>query len=110
MLTAPTAPSSLMIVNITNTTVTLLWIPPNTLNGIVTHYQIQYWRSNSNTNIISLNTTSADLSYRVTGLTSDTEYVFRVRSFTVVGHGPFSNEVTTLTSKLLHKSHTLICK
>ena len=100
MLPAPTAPRSLMVVNITNTTVTLLWIPPNTLNGIITHYQIQYWRNDSSTNIISLNTSSADLTYTVTGLTSDTEYVFRVRAFTVVGHGPLSNEITAHLGKL----------
>ena len=90
-----------MVVNVTNTTVTLSWTPPYTPNGIILQYQIWYRRSGcSSSNFTSLNITNADLIYIVTGLTSDTKYVFRVRVFTVVGHGSLSNEVTTLTSKL----------
>ena len=93
-----------MVANISDATVTLSWTPPATSSGIITHYQIQYRKSDnssssSNTFTI-LNTTSPDLVYTVTGLTSDAEYVFRVRAYTVVGHGPLSNEVVALTSKL----------
>ena len=97
---APTAPKSLIIVSITNTTVSLSWMPPNTTNGINTQYQLQYRRSDSSTNITSLNVTSDTLIYTVTGLSSNTEYVFTVRAFTVVGHGNASNEVADYTSKL----------
>ena len=100
LLTAPTAPRSLMVANVTNTTVTLSWTSPDTPNGIITQYQIQYRKNDGGSKFISLNITNADLTYTVTELTSDTEYVFRVRAFTVVGHGPLSDEVTTLTSKL----------
>ena len=99
-ITAPTAPKSLMIVSITNTTVSLSWMPPDIPNGIITQYQLQYRRSDSSTNIISLNVTNDTLTYTVTGLSSNTEYVFTVRAFTVVGHGNASNEVTDYTSKL----------
>ena len=101
LLAVPTAPRSLMVVNVTNATATLSWSPPDTPKGVITHYQIQYRRSDcSSSKFTSLNITNADLTYVATGLTSDTEYVFRVRAFTVVGHGSPSNEVTTLTSKL----------
>ena len=100
VITAPTAPKSLMIVSITNTTVSLSWMPPNTTNGIITQYQLQYRRSDSSTSITSLNITNDTLTYTVTGLSSNTEYVFTVRAFTVVGHGNASNEVTDYTSKL----------
>ena len=102
LLTAPSAPRSLMVANVTNTTVTLSWTPPDTPNGIITQYQIQYRKndSGSGSKFTSLNIANADLTYTVTELTSNTEYVFRVRAFTVVGHGPLSSEVTTLTSKL----------
>ena len=100
VITAPTAPKSLMIVNITNTTVSLSWMPPDTPNGIITQYQLQYRRSDSSTNIISLNVTNDTLTYTVTGLSSNTEYLFTVRAFTVVGHGNAFNEVTDYTSKL----------
>ena len=88
-----------MVVNITNTTVTLSWMPPDSPNGIITHYQVQYKRSDSSGNFTSLEQFDPVLNYTVTGLTSDTEYVFRVRAFTVVMHGLPSNDVTALTSK-----------
>ena len=89
-----------MVVNVTNATVTLSWTPPATTNGIITQYQIQYRRSDSSSDFDSLNMTNDDLTYTITELTSDTEYVFRVIAFTAVGHGSPSNEVTALTSKL----------
>ena len=69
-------------------------------NGIITYYQIQYRRSDNSSGFISLNVTNVVLTYTVTGLTSDTEYVFKVRAFTVVGHGPLSNEITAHLGKL----------
>ena len=98
--TVPTAPRSLMVVNVTDTTVSLSWMPPDTPNGIITQYQLQYWRSDSSTNITLLNITNDTLTYTVTGLSSNTEYVFTVKAFTVVGHGDTSNEVTGYTGKL----------
>ena len=80
-----------MIISIANTTVSLSWMPPEMRNGIITQYQLLYWRSNSSSDFTSLNITNDTLTYAVTGLTNDTEYVFRVRAFTVVGHGPSSN-------------------
>ena len=92
-----------MVVNVTDTTMSLSWAPPQMPNGIITHYQVQYRRSDSSSSsstFTSLSTTNVILTYTVTELTSDTEYVFRVRAFTVVGHGSTSNEVTHYTSKL----------
>ena len=74
-------------------------MPPEMPNGIITQYQMEY-RSGNSSDFISLNINNRILTYTVNGLTSDTEYVFRVRAFTVVGHGPFSDEVTRYTSKL----------
>ena len=73
---------------------------PDTPNGIITQYQLQYSRSTSHTNITSLNISNANMTYTVTGLSSNTEYMFTVRAFTVVGHGNASNEVTDYTGKL----------
>ena len=78
---------------------TLSWMPPEVPNGIITQYQMEYSSGNSS-DFISLNINNSILTYAVTGLTSNTEYVFRVRAFTIVGHGPPSNEVTHYTSKL----------
>ena len=88
-----------MVISITDATMTLSWMPPEMPNGIITQYQMEY-RSVNSSDFISLNISNSILTYTVTGLTSNTEYVFRVRAFTVVGHGPPSNEVTHYTSKL----------
>ena len=91
---------SLIIVSITDTTMSLSWMPPDTTNGIIIQYQLQYWRSDDTTNVTSMNISNNTLTDTVTGLSSNTEYVFTVRAFTVVGHGNASNEVTDYTSKL----------
>ena len=98
----PTAPRSLMVVNdsVTDTNVTLSWMPPDPANGIITQYQIQYRRSSGNGNYMQKNVTNSTQSYTVTKLTSNTEYVFQVRAFTIVGNGDFSNSVTAHTSEL----------
>ena len=88
----------LMIVNGTNTTVTLSWMPPDSPNGIIIGYQVQYRRDSSN-DIISLDTNDTALIYTVTGLTNDVEYVFTVRASTAVGYGAPSSEVTPHASK-----------
>ena len=97
-LTAPTPPRSLMVVDVTDTTVTLSWMPPDPPNGIITQYQIQYRGTNSSS--FSNNQVTTDLTYTVTGLTTNTEYDFRVRAFTVVDRGPPSDIVTAFVSKL----------
>ena len=57
-----------MVVNVTDTTVTLSWIPPDSPNGIITHYQVQYKRSDSSGNFMSLELLDPILTYTVTGL------------------------------------------
>ena len=88
-----------MVIHVTDAIVILSWMLPKMSNGIITQYQMEY-RSGNSSDFISLNITNSILTYTVTGLTSNTDYVFRVRAFTVVGHGPPSNEVTHYTSKL----------
>ena len=99
-LTVPTAPMSLMIVDVTDTTVTLSWRTPDPSNGIITQYQVQYRIANSRDSFG--NTTTTDLTYTVTGLNTNTEYDFRVRAFTVVGRGRPSNIVTAIFGESLY--------
>ena len=101
-LTVPTVPRSLMIVNVTDTTVTLSWLPPDPPNGIITQYQVQYRRTNGRDRYSNnqVDTMTTDLTYTVTGLTTNTVYYLRVRGFTVVGHGPPSNVDTAFVGKL----------
>ena len=95
-----------MVVNVTDTTMSLSWMPSEMPNGIITHYQVQYRRSDNRSSFASLNITNVDQIYTVTGLDSNTEYVFVIRAFTVVGHGAPSDEVTHYTSKLLYSVST----
>ena len=99
-LTGPTAPRSLMTVDVTDTTVTLSWLPPSMPNGIITEYQVRYSRSD-NSDSRTQNAINNNLMYTATGLASNTEYAFEVRAFTRVGSGPYSDDtVTVRTSKL----------
>ena len=89
-----------MITNVTDTTVTLSWMPPDPPNGIITNYQVQYRRTDSNSpNYYSFDTRTNDLTYTVTGLNTNTEYNFRVRADTVVGRSDHSNVVTVPAGK-----------
>ena len=97
-VTAPTAPRSLIVVYVTDTTVTLSWMSPDPPNGIVTQYQVQY-RVGSSGGYTQM-TVTTDLNYTVTGLNINTAYDFRVRALTVVGRGPPSNVVIVFIGKL----------
>ena len=89
-----------MIVDVTDTTVTLSWSPPSMPNGIITQYRVRFSRSD-NSDSRTRDTMNYILMYTVTGLASNTEYTFEVRAFTRVGGGDFSDDtVTVRTSKL----------
>ena len=96
-LTAPTAPRSLMVGEVTDTAVILSWMPPNPPNGIIRQYQIQYRTSGGN---FGNNQETTDLTYTVNELMTGTTYYFRVRAFTVVGRGSNSDVVSALVGKL----------
>ena len=94
-LIEPTAPRSLMVVDSTDTTVTLSWMPPDPPNGIIIQYQIQYRRFDGSENFADneVNISATDLTFTVTGLITGTGYRFRVRAFTLVGRGFPSNSI-----------------
>ena len=99
-LTVPTPPRSLMVVDVTDTTVTLSWMSSDPPNGIIVNYQIQYRRSDSSSpNYNSIDTNTDNLTYTVTGLTTNTEYDFRVRADTVAGSSDPSNVVTAFVGR-----------
>ena len=87
-----------MLGEVTDATVTLSWMSPDPPNGIITQYQIQYRITGGGS--FGNNQMTTDLTYIVTGLIIGTQYDFRVRAFTVVGHGSPSNVVTALVGKL----------
>jgi len=92
----PSVPKLLVVVGVTNTSVTLSWNPPDQPNGIITQYQVQYRKRGSfkYLNVYPVNTDLpkiTGLTHTVTGLIHNAEYMFRVRASTVMGYGPFTS-------------------
>jgi len=91
---APSEPQLLEIVSINSSSVTLQWMPPDTPNGIITHYLLQ------NSVILIADLSSDMLMFAIKGLSPDTLYELQLRAHTRVGEGPPSS-VTVITSELL---------
>ena len=72
---------------------TLQWGPPETPNGVITHYSLQ--RNGINIGNFSSNI----LMYTIEGLSPDTVYVLQLRAHTGAGAGPPSSR-NVITSKL----------
>ncbi|WP_299158102.1 endonuclease [uncultured Tenacibaculum sp.] len=88
--TAPSAPSSLAVSNVTQTTVDLAWTA-STDNIGVTGYDIY----NGSTKIATVTTTS----YSVTGLTAATNYTFSVKAKDAAGNISTASNVVGVTTK-----------
>ena len=93
----PTAPTSLTADDDNDTAVTLSWMPPNMLNGVITQYELQYRRSTDSVYISFIN--SSALNATVTELLPSTDYRFRVAASTVVGQGTYTEIPHTTTGK-----------
>ena len=92
----PSEPCSLKVASVTSSTVTLQWEPPETPNGLITKYSIQY----DGSVVDNFGSATLDrLMGTVKGLSPDTEYVLQLRAHTRVGPGPPAS-LTVKTSKL----------
>ena len=93
---ATSVPCSVKVASLTSSTVTLQWEPPETPNGLITKYSIQYDGS-----VVDNfgNVTLDGLMGTVEGLSPDTEYVLQLRAHTRVGPGPPAS-LTVKTSEL----------
>ena len=96
----PTAPTSLMVVDVGDTTVTLSWMPPDPPNGIITDYRVRYRERGSNGGFMGQDLMNTSLTSTVTNLMMGTEYEFQIRAFTVVGVGDRSVFVFARPGKL----------
>ena len=93
----PNEPFSLEVVSVTASSVTLQWMPPQTTNGVITQFSIQYGETViNNFGNNSLNTMTGT----VERLSPDTEYILQLRAHTRVRPGPPGN-MTIKTHKLL---------
>ena len=83
--------------SVTASSVTLQWKPPQTTNGVITHYSVQYGETViDNFGYNALDTVIG----KIEGLSPDTEYVLQLRAHTRVGAGP-PGCLTIRTCKLL---------
>ena len=93
LFVVPSTPRSLEIISVDSSSVTLQWMPPETPNGIITHYSLQ--------NGPTITTLSSNvLMFTVKGLSPDTMHVLQLRAHTRVGEGPPNNVIVT-TCKLV---------
>ena len=81
----PSEPCSLREASVTSTTVTIQWMPPETPNGLITHYSVQY-----DGRVIDKfgSETVNRLTGTVEGLSPNTSYVLQLTAHTRVGSGP----------------------
>ena len=100
LFVVPSEPQQLETVSdsVTSTSVTLQWMQPEYPNGIITQYSIEYDGK-------VIDKFGGDVSDRMTstveGLTPDTDYVFKMKAYTVRGGGP-PVSLHLKTSKLLN--------
>ncbi|XP_038066669.1 angiopoietin-1 receptor-like [Patiria miniata] len=93
----PTVPLNVVIKNVDDVSITLQWSEPDPPQGIITNYNIRYWRSGQSGNPTVINDVVL-LVHEITGLETNVTYLVRVQAETSVGAGPWSYEVTAVTT------------
>ncbi|XP_038068801.1 angiopoietin-1 receptor-like [Patiria miniata] len=93
----PTAPLNVVIQNIDDVSITLKWSEPNPPQGIITNYNVRYWRSGQS-GTPTLIYDVVQVMHEITGLETGVTYFLQVQAHTSVGAGPWSNEVTAMTT------------
>ena len=92
----PSAPRSLSKDALNSTSVTLSWLPPENPNGVILHYEVVQHNGNISSSLVNFNNT---LMGTVEGLSRGTNYTLKIRAYTKVGPGPFSNNITAYLSR-----------
>ena len=90
-------------VNISSTAIQVTWdeVPEIDQNGIITRYEVEYNQSTFSGATMYNTTTvnSSTLMVNLTGLEEYVEYSIRVRAYTSVGAGPYSDFVKEMTQQ-----------
>ena len=95
---APSAPVGVIATNLSSTSLSVVWGPPEIPRGIITLYTISYYLTSvEEGSSCSLNTT--DTSRVLNGLIKYTEYSVYVQASTVAGIGDQSETVTVSTDE-----------
>ena len=96
-------PENVNAVNISSTSVQVSWdpVPPIDQNGVITQYEVEY-NQTTFSEVSMYNTTtvnSTTLMVDLTGLEEYVVYSIRVRAYTSVGAGPYSDVVMERTQE-----------
>ena len=92
-----------MAVNISSTAIRVSWHPVHTIdqNGVITQYEVEY-NQTTFSEVSMYNTTtvnSTTLMVDLTGLEEAVVYFIRVRAYTSVGAGPYSDAMNVPTNE-----------
>eukprot|EP00731_Ephydatia_muelleri_P037955 Em0610g2a len=91
---APSPPLNLKTKNVTSTTVTVIWDPPQNLNGQLQGYEISYTPNGERPTVVDVQNTTT---WKLTDLKPYTSYSISVRAKTGAGFGEKSIPVTIST-------------
>ncbi|KAM9377392.1 phosphatidylinositol phosphatase PTPRQ [Pholidichthys leucotaenia] len=96
-------PQNVTFVNVTASSVTLMWHPPTEPNGIIVHYTIYYSYNNTVmeekvpvSDSLLTNSAESVLTYTLTQLIGGSNYTFWMTSSTIQGDGGVQSEPLTL--------------
>ncbi|XP_022111631.1 angiopoietin-1 receptor-like, partial [Acanthaster planci] len=93
----PTVPLNVHIQSVDNVSVILRWSEPDPPRGVITHYNVRYWKS-AQTDTMETTADVMGLMHRVAGLEASSTYLFQVQATTSAGAGPWSEAINTTTA------------
>ncbi|XP_066925489.1 receptor-type tyrosine-protein phosphatase F-like isoform X2 [Clytia hemisphaerica] len=92
----PSAPENVIVTEVQSTSFVVAWDTPKMPNGNITNYEVVYKNNGSSTSETS--TVSGENSQiMVPNLAPDTVYFIKVQASTLVGSGPYSEQLTVRT-------------
>ncbi|XP_022097251.1 proto-oncogene tyrosine-protein kinase ROS-like isoform X2 [Acanthaster planci] len=93
----PTVPLNVHFQSVDNVSVIVEWLEPDPPNGLITHYNVRYWRIEENNNS-KTDVNLTELTHRVTDLQAGATYLFQVQAVTSAGAGPWSEAINAMTA------------
>ena len=95
-------PQSLMAETANSSSIIISWMEVECIeqNGPITHYIIQYGTSCDD--LKTENTRDNSMSYTISGLTPNTEYIIQVAAANMHGSGPFTEPAIKVSTEGTH--------
>lgn len=97
VISAPTVVQNVHVALAASDQVVVKWLPPDPPHGVITNYEVEYWSGYSDRGPVKIS--GDQLSYKMTHLQANMSYGIRVRAYTKVGEGPYSEIVYAFTEE-----------